>query len=290
MGVDSKVLTARTVALETELSARIEELTDCRRELESVYEDPAMGMMTFSPEGFILRANEYVCGMLNYTEEELKGTHYQDLTHPDDRAMSLASEKMILSGELKHDRLEKRYFTKEGRVVWVILSCSMLRDMSDRPLYYVTHIQDITDRKRSELELQQTNTALQVLLDHREKEKADQEQALLAGLEKLVLPYLRKMAGMRLDWEQKALLEIAVTNLESITSPLSARLASLETKLTPTELEVADLIRHGRTGDEIADILSVSPTTVAFHRRNIRRKLGLTGQKVNLRSHLLSLS
>jgi PAS domain S-box-containing protein len=285
-----KDLSDRLKALEKEVARLTEELSESRRELDSAFEDPAMGMMNFSPDGNILKANDYVCRLLGYTEEELKGVHYQDITHPHDREMSYNSEKKILSGELRHDRLEKRYLNKEGDVVWVILSCSMLRDKKDRPLHYVTHIQDITARKRSEMELRQANTALQVLLDHRQEEKANQERDLLASLEKLVLPYLRKAAAMHLDWEQKALLEIAVSNLENVTSPLSNQLASLDSKLTPTELETADLIRHGRTTDEIAEILSVSPTTVAFHRRNIRHKLGLTGKKINLRSHLRRLS
>ena len=104
------------------------------------------------------------------------------------------------------------------------------------------------------------------------------------------LPYLRKLGAKGLDWEAQALLEIAVANLENVTSPLSGRLASLDSRLTPTELEVADLIRHGHTVDEIAELLTVSPTTVAFHRRNIRKKLGLRGRKVNLRSFLRRLT
>ena len=276
--------------LEEELTRLTETLQESRRELKHAFEDPSIGMMTFSPEGYILRANGYVCRLLGYTEEELRAFHYQDITHPHDREMSKASERKILSGELLHDRLDKRYIRKNGEVVWIILSCSMLRDKLGRPLYYVTHIQDITDRKGSEEALREANTALKVLLDHREEERANQERNLLAGLEKLVLPYLRKLGAGPLGREQKALLNIALSNLENVTSPLSGRLASLDSKLTPTELEVADLIRHGHTADEIAEILTVAPTTVAFHRRNIRSKLGLRGRKINLRSHLRRLS
>ena len=289
MNDDLSELKNKIQNLETDLAKTTEELDESRREFNHAFEDPSIGMMTFSPEGYILKANEYVCNLLGYTEEELKRFHYQEITHPDDREMSKISEGKILSGELLHDRLDKRYFHKNGEVVWVILSCSMLRDRSGTPLYYVTHIQDITDRKTSEAALKEANTALKVLLDHREEERAKQERDLLAGLEKLVLPYLRKVEAKRLDQEAKSLLEIAVSNLENVTSPLSGRMASLDSALTPTELEVADLIRHGRTADEIAEILTVSPTTVAFHRRNIRKKLGLRGKKINLRSYLRRL-
>lgn len=265
------------------------ELERSRREFKSAFDDPAMGMMTFSPEGYVLEVNDYVCRLLGYSQAELKTKHYQDITHPDDLEMSRISERKILTGELLHDRLEKRYFHKDGQVVWVILSCSMLRDDKGLPLYYVTHIQDITELKRSEEALRQANTALKVLLDHRRQERDNQERDLLAGLEKLVLPYLDRVAAGRLDWDQKSLLNIARSNLKDITAPLSARLASLDSRLTPAELAVADLIRHGHTADEMAEILTVSPTTIAFHRRNIRAKLGLTGRKVNLRSHLRSL-
>lgn len=415
----------RISQLEAELGRMAGDLRESRARFQRAFEDPAMGMMTFSPAGDILTANAHVRRMLGYTRAELDRLNYKDITHPDDVAMSVESERRILSGEIHFDRLEKRYFHKNGDTVWVVLSCAMVHDAGGTPLYYVAHIQDITERKRAETalkeseqrfarfmdhlaaeafikdlegryiyanrfleerlaarhpkgviglsdadihppdivrdyaahdrlalergravemvetgpgtegerhwltsrfpisrpgrpdllgglrfditarvraerelaakeeeveakarSLEEVNTALKVLLDHRQEEKTRQARDLALGLEKLVSPYLEKLAATGLTPEQRTLADIALDNLRNVAGPLMSRMTGLESKLTPTEMDVADLIRHGKTADEIADLLSISSTTVAFHRRNIRSKLGLTNRKINLRSFL----
>ena len=86
-----------------------------------------------------------------------------------------------------------------------------------------------------------------------------------------------------------ALLEIIELNLKEITSQFASRLTSKFVGLTPRELEVASLVRDGKTTSEIAQILYISENSVAFHRRNIRSKLGLNREKANLRSYLQQL-
>jgi ATP/maltotriose-dependent transcriptional regulator MalT len=174
---------------------------------------------------------------------------------------------------------------------------SSFTPQDQQPLYYVTHLQDITDRKKIEKELEkhaeslnEVNTALKVLLDHREQEKVQLEHNIYTTLKKLVSPYLEKLQSKPLDSTQKAFLEIALSNLDDITSPLTTKLLSWESKLTPTELDIAVLIRHGKTTDAISALLNISSTTVAFHRRNIRSKLGLKNKKINLMTHLRTIS
>ena len=76
----------------------------------------------------------------------------------------------------------------------------------------------------------------------------------------------------------------------SIISPFSQRLSSKLLNLTPKELQVAGLIKEGRTSKEIAELLDVAPSTVALYRNRIRKKLTVTGKKVNLRTYLASLN
>ncbi|MEE9435778.1 MAG: LuxR C-terminal-related transcriptional regulator [Candidatus Adiutricales bacterium] len=165
---------------------------------------------------------------------------------------------------------------------------------------FLHFIQDITERKRAEetlrekeeelrqqtINLENMNTALHVLLDHREREKRQQEANILSNLEELVLPYIKKMARGPLDRNQKNYLNNIKSNLVHIVSPFASQLSLLENKLTPTEWEVADLIRHGRTTKEIAVQLNVSVPTVSVHRFHIRKKLDLTNRKINLATYL----
>jgi DNA-binding CsgD family transcriptional regulator len=159
---------------------------------------------------------------------------------------------------------------------------------------------DITDRKRAEeglrekdnkLELQaknltEMNTALKVLLEQLKKEKTDIKESLLADIKKLVYPYFEKLENISLNQDAQTFVNIIKSNINDLISPLASNLSSKYFALTPSEIQIADLIRHGKTSKEIASMLNVSPKAVSFHRGNLRRKLGLLNKKINLRTYL----
>lgn len=153
---------------------------------------------------------------------------------------------------------------------------------------------DLKDRER-ELEiktrnLEDANTALKVLLKQRDRDKQEMEESLVANIREVVHPYLERLSRSRLDARQQAWLDITRSHLDTVISPFLGRLSSLTARLTPREIEVAVLVKEGRMNKEIADILGCSVDAVDFHRKNIRKKLGLTRRKVNLRAYLLSLT
>lgn len=261
-------------------------LRDSQVRFKSAFDDAAIGMIIFSIDGRFLEVNAYMCRLLGYTEDELKAMRFHDLTHPSDCQICVETDREILEGEIPFGWVEKRYIRKDGQEVHVISSSSLVRDSDGRPLYFISHVQDITERRRAEEALREANTALKVLLNHREQEKVQLERDLVATVEKLVLPYVEKVQAGRLDDEQRTYLDIIRSNLIGITSPFAARLSTTDQRLSPAELEVADFLRHGKTTDEIAALLRVSPFTVSVHRRNIRKKLGLTNRDVNLKSYL----
>ncbi|MGD9383035.1 MAG: helix-turn-helix transcriptional regulator, partial [Desulfobacterales bacterium] len=82
---------------------------------------------------------------------------------------------------------------------------------------------------------------------------------------------------------------IMESNINEIVSPFTRKMSLKYLNLTPTEIRIANLIRHGSSTKDIAEIINVSPRTVETHRKNIRRKIGLDRKRANLRSHLLSL-
>ena len=138
--------------------------------------------------------------------------------------------------------------------------------------------------------LEEANIALKVLLKQRENDKVELERTLLTNIRRLVLPYLGRLKKARLKPKEQVLVEIVDTHLNDIISPLLQRLSATHILLTPQEIQVAALVRDGRTSKEIADVLFVSETTVHFHRKNLRKKLGLRNRRTNLRTHLMTLA
>jgi DNA-binding CsgD family transcriptional regulator len=137
--------------------------------------------------------------------------------------------------------------------------------------------------------LEELNTAMKVLLKKREEDKTEIEKNVMTNVKELIRPYFEKIKKTKLDDQQEALLSIMESNINEIVSPFTRKMSLKYLNLTPTEIRIANLIRHGNSTKKIAEITNASPRTVETHRKNIRRKIGLDRKRANLRSHLLSL-
>jgi len=147
--------------------------------------------------------------------------------------------------------------------------------------------EEIFEQKQS---LEEANIALKVLLKQREEDKLELEKKVLSNVKDLVLPYVEKLKNSRIKAKDRTLVDIIDTHLQDIISPLLQRFANAKILLTPQEMQVASLVKDGKTSKEIADVLNVSETTVNFHRKNLRVKFGLRNKRTNLRSYLMSIS
>jgi DNA-binding NarL/FixJ family response regulator len=161
---------------------------------------------------------------------------------------------------------------------------------------------DITEYKETEAALQErekelraktvsleeVNAALRVLLRRMEEDKRELEDKIRLNIQQLIQPYLERLKAAGLSERQRGHLNKLETNLSEIMSPFTQKLLIGHPKLTPAELQIADLIRRGKSSKEIADDLGLSSRTVETHRRNMRNKLGIKDKKGNLRSYLLS--
>ena len=179
-----------------------------------------------------------------------------------------------------------------------------IRMSGEGPVSVIVSHEDITALKLTEKKLRQSreelkeqkqsleemNVALKVLLKQREEDKLELEKKVLSNIKDLVLPYIEKLKNTRLKPREKTLVDIVETHLNDVISPFLQKFANAQILLTPQEMQVASLVKDGKTSKEIADVLNVSETTVNFHRKNLRIKFGLRNKQTNLRSYLMSIS
>lgn len=134
--------------------------------------------------------------------------------------------------------------------------------------------------------LGEMNIALNILLEKREEDKKELEEKVLFNVEKLISPNLETLKMKCSDKTQEALVQIVRTNLDEITSSFAHRHKDFLENLTPAQIQIANLIKQGKTTKEIASLLRLSPSTIACHRQEIRKRLSLTGKKINLETAL----
>ncbi|HWY77382.1 MAG TPA: response regulator, partial [Verrucomicrobiae bacterium] len=181
--ISAKLLNARTCTgiddqerarsgLENRVAERLVELTGAKEELQAVldvteqqeseealrlsearfsnaFEYAAIGMALVSIDGRWLKVNQALTDSMGYSAEEFSGITFQDITHPDDLEASLANLRQLLAGEIRSFKQEKRYFHRDGRVVWILLGVSLLRDKQNKPLYYISQFEDISEMKQA---------------------------------------------------------------------------------------------------------------------------------------------
>jgi PAS domain S-box-containing protein len=123
-------------------------LRESEERFRSAFEFAAIGKALVSVDGRWLRVNQALCRIVGYSAEEMVGKKFQAITHPEDLADDLNRLNELLQGTRTHYEMEKRYIHKAGHVIWILLSVSLLRDERGDPLYFMSEIQDISDRKR----------------------------------------------------------------------------------------------------------------------------------------------
>ena len=119
-------------------------------QFRAMFENSAVGMAQVSPEGHFLHVNQRLCEMLGYSQAEMESFLFQDVTYPDDLAADLVEIGRIHAREIDQFSHEKRYISKDGRVVWGHLSAGAVFDACEKLAYVAAVIEDISERKRAE--------------------------------------------------------------------------------------------------------------------------------------------
>lgn len=140
----------------TDLRHAEESLRASEERFRGVFEHSPIGMAIVSLDGRWLDVNGAICEILGYGEEELERLTFQDITHPDDLQQDLAYVEELIAGKIRSYQMEKRYFRKDGQIVWVLLTVALMRDEFNEPLHFLSQIMNITDRVHAAAKLQST--------------------------------------------------------------------------------------------------------------------------------------
>ena len=138
-------------------------LIESEKRFRGAFENSSTGLSITSLKGKFIKVNTFLCNMLGYSEEEILGKTFLEITHPDDLKVDLEYTQQLLKGEIPYYQLGKRYFHKHGSILWVILSVSLVKDQKGIPLYFVSQVENVTLRKKAQRELLLSNEQLQKL-------------------------------------------------------------------------------------------------------------------------------
>lgn len=247
---DILVFVSNQIAMSIERKRAEEALRESEERFSSAFEYAPIGMVLTSPEGKWLKINRAFCELLGYSENELLDKNFQDFSFPDELETNLNYLRQLLDGEIDSFQMEKRYFHKQGHLVWVLLSVSLVRDEQGKPSYLISQIQDITERNQREREREAVITVSSALR--------------IAGTRAEMLPVLldQLLALFSADGAMLSMRDLATgeTLTELGRGPVGTRLTGL--RLPPGEGISGVTVSRGRpyrTNDVQGDMLFAQP-------------------------------
>ncbi|MBT7087848.1 PAS domain S-box protein [bacterium] len=259
------------------------------------------GIYQTDSHGEFIYTNPAFLNMVGASFDEVKRKSWIDFIHPDDRKKIAESWSKIVDGEGLWKN-EFRFQDARGKITWIYGYSTPIIDYKGNTKGYLGLNVPITDRKHQEnlvkqkqielethsKKLEEMNTALNVLIDHRREEKEGFKKDIIKNFEKLVFPYFPSSKSSKTQEELSTIVSIIERNIKEILIRGSNRNLSLYLGLTPMESQIAHMVKEGRSSKDIAAKLNLSVRTVFFHRENIRKKLNLTKTKTSLKAHLQS--
>jgi PAS domain S-box-containing protein len=259
------------------------------KQLYQTFIDSTSDMVFLKDEGFRnIIVNNKLAAFLGGDESDIIGKSDFLLMSEEDAMNCLQTDRAALESQsivISEQTIEDRIF--ETRKFPVILGKTKTG--------VGAFIRDITEQKTTEnalrtqsINLQELNTALKVLLNQRNEDKKALEERLASNVKNLILPYLEKIKKSPLNPQQRSHMDILEANLNEIVSPFLHIIRQLN--LSPREIQVASLIKEGKSTKEIATIMSVATSTIDSYRNSIRDKLDLNNKKINLQSYLQSIT
>jgi PAS domain S-box-containing protein len=286
----------------TEMKQAGEKLKTSENMYRTIFETTPAATMIVEEDTTISMVNREFAEQTGYDAKEIEGkkswTEFilkEDL----DRVMGYHRLRR-LDPDAAPRNYEFRYRDKSGRVRDVYATVALMPGSKKT----VLSLLDLTNRKRDEEALrtmaqelrskthalEEMNAALRVLLKQREEDKIDLEKRILASVNELVMPQLGELKKLLSGHKELTHVHILESNLQGIISPFAQKLSLQFLHLTQKEIQIANLIKEGKTTKEIARFMNLSKFAIDTHRAHLRSKLGLTNKKANLRTYLSSIT
>lgn len=235
----------------------------------------------------IVYVNPGFTKMTGYQAEDVLGKTPRILQGPKtDPSVIVRLRESLDKGEVFHGQAIN--YRKDGSEFWNEWHIEPIRTEEGEITHYIAIQHDITNRKEAEQAIEQKNFALREILEQIEIEKSKIKESVALNVEEVLVPALKKMRrkGTKLD---KKYIDVLEDSLKDLTSSFGMQVSEKKMKLSPREVEIANLIKNGISSKEIVQMLNISFKTVETHRNRIRKKLGITRKDVNLTTYLQSL-
>lgn len=277
-------------------------LIESQERFKSIFEKSEEAICLIDDQGHYRMVNDAMSRLTGISRQDLIGVHYSTFLDRETHEMMEDYWLRRKRGEPMPSVYQFKLIRQDGETR-IVENVPTVLNRDGKPPLTVAMLRDITERKKTEealrereselllqkSRLEEANTALKVLLERRELDKSELQENLLSNVKQLILPCLEKLKSTQLEGYQTTLVSTLESHLMEIVSPFVTKLSSRLLNLTPTQIQVANLIKDGKTSKEIASLLNLSENTILSYRYRIRSKLGMKNTKTNLRSYLLSL-
>jgi PAS domain S-box-containing protein len=266
----------------------------------TVVEDQTELISRFSADGKYLFVNHAYCRFFDKKQDELLGEEWLPVAFEEDCG-KIEQQLLQLSPTNPVVVIENRVYKGDGSIRWVQFINRGIFDSTNTLVEIQSVGRDISDLKDIQMSLQQKedelseknrkleklNIALEVVIEQKNEQLGTLRSDIIKQYNSFVKPHIDELKNISQNRQEAQYLTLIEHGIQQILSPFAQQISSLSNHLSPMETKVASLITNGMTIKSIALELKISPHTVKYHRKNIRSKLGIQNQKINLCSYLL---